>query len=158
VNKPLGIRIPYSAIPMAALGVGALVGFALAALWHEAYRDRRDPVEPDSPDAGGRRWPRHHRGPADAYRGSACRRRHWARARHRRAVTRRHPGPPSCFEGEFDFGVPQFQVIHLPVLIAATAGFTLVLARAALRPRAARRTDLAGGGRLQRSWWRSGRG
>jgi hypothetical protein len=40
----------------------------------------------------------------------------------------------SCFEGEFDFGVPQFQVIFLPVLIAAAGGFTLVLARAALGP------------------------
>ena len=37
-------------------------------------------------------------------------------------------------QGEFDFGVPQFQVLYLPILIALAAGFTLVLARTALGP------------------------
>ena len=40
----------------------------------------------------------------------------------------------SCFEGEFAFGVPQFQVLYLPVLIAAATAFTLVVARVALGP------------------------
>jgi len=38
----------------------------------------------------------------------------------------------TIFQGEFDFGVPQFQVVYLPVLIAAAAGFALVLARLAM--------------------------
>jgi hypothetical protein len=38
----------------------------------------------------------------------------------------------TIFQGEFDFGVPQFQVVYLPVLIAAVAGFVLVLARLAM--------------------------
>jgi len=35
----------------------------------------------------------------------------------------------STFQGEFDFGVPQFQLIFHPLLIMFAAGFTLVLAR-----------------------------
>ncbi|MFN2606330.1 MAG: hypothetical protein ABR511_00335 [Acidimicrobiales bacterium] len=38
----------------------------------------------------------------------------------------------TIFQGEFDFGVPQFQVLLLPVLVAAAAGFALVLARLAM--------------------------
>ncbi|HEX2063047.1 MAG TPA: hypothetical protein VHE80_01360, partial [Acidimicrobiales bacterium] len=40
----------------------------------------------------------------------------------------------STVQGEFDFGVPQFQVAYLPILIAAAAGFSLALARVALGP------------------------
>jgi hypothetical protein len=35
----------------------------------------------------------------------------------------------STFQGEFDFGVPQFQMIFQPMLIALAAGITLVCAR-----------------------------
>ena len=35
----------------------------------------------------------------------------------------------STFQGEFDFGVPQFQLIFHPMLIMLAAGFTLVIAR-----------------------------
>ena len=38
----------------------------------------------------------------------------------------------STAQGEFDFGVPQFQVLFLPLLIAAAAGLGLVLARLAM--------------------------
>jgi hypothetical protein len=40
----------------------------------------------------------------------------------------------STAQGEFDFGVPQFQVLYLPLLIAAAAGLGLVLARLAMGP------------------------
>lgn len=40
----------------------------------------------------------------------------------------------SLVQGEFDFGVPQFQVLFLPILVALAAGFALVLARVALGP------------------------
>ena len=40
----------------------------------------------------------------------------------------------SVFLGEFDYGVPQFQLVFLPILLAAAAGFTLVFARIALGP------------------------
>jgi hypothetical protein len=38
----------------------------------------------------------------------------------------------SAFQGEFDFGVPQFQALYLPVLFALVTGFGLVLVRLAL--------------------------
>jgi hypothetical protein len=138
-KAPVGIRIqdvriPYSAIPMAALGLGALGSFPLDALWHQAYGLD---VTLWSPThlmmVGG---------------GGLATIATWLML-----VEGRPAGRPtllgrgilalvlgailvgvSCFEGEFDFGVPQFQVIFFPVLIAAAAGFTLVLARVALGP------------------------
>jgi hypothetical protein len=125
---------------MAALGVGALVGFALDALWHEAYRidvTLWSPTHLMLVGGGGL--------PTIAVRLILIEGRPAGRATAPgRAIAALSLGAIlvglSCFEGEFDFGVPQFQVIYLPVLIAATAGFALVLARAALGPRAARRT------------------
>ena len=40
----------------------------------------------------------------------------------------------STFQGEFDFGVPQFQLIYHPLLIMLAAGVTLVAARVWLGP------------------------
>jgi hypothetical protein len=36
---------------------------------------------------------------------------------------------PSTFQAEFDFGVPQFQLLYQPILIAFAAGLSLVAAR-----------------------------
>jgi hypothetical protein len=132
--RMLGARIPYSAIVMAALGVGALVGFPLDALWHEAYGidvTLWSPTHLMLVGGGGLGtiavWLMLMEG-RPAGRATTL----------GRAIAALSLGAIlvglSCFEGEFDFGVPQFQVIYLPVLIAATAGFTLVLARAALGP------------------------
>jgi hypothetical protein len=38
----------------------------------------------------------------------------------------------TIYQGEFDFGVPQFQVVYLPILIAAAGALALVLGRLAL--------------------------
>jgi hypothetical protein len=130
----LGVRIPYSAMPMAALGVGALVGFPLDALWHEAYGidvTLWSPTHLMLVGGGGLAtiavWLMLMEG-RPAGRATVL----------GRGIAALSLGAIlvglSCFEGEFDFGVPQFQVIYLPVLIAATAGFTLVLARVALGP------------------------
>jgi hypothetical protein len=43
----------------------------------------------------------------------------------------------STFQAEFDFGVPQFQLLFQPVLIAFAAGCALVCARSLLGPRGA---------------------
>ena len=40
----------------------------------------------------------------------------------------------SAVQAEFDFGVPQFQALYLPLLIVVAAGMALVLARLALGP------------------------
>ena len=130
----LGVRIPYSAMPMAALGVGALVGFPLDALWHEAYGidvTLWSPTHLMLVGGGGLAtiavWLMLMEG-RPAGRATVL----------GRGIAALSLGAIlvglSCFEGEFDFGVPQFQVIYLPVLIAATAGFTVVLARTALGP------------------------
>jgi hypothetical protein len=130
----LGVRIPYSAMPMAALGVGALVGFPLDALWHEAYGidvTLWSPTHLMLVGGGGLAtiavWLMLMEG-RPAGRATVL----------GRGIAALSLGAIlvglSCFEGEFDFGVPQFQVISLPVLIATTASFTLVLARTALGP------------------------
>jgi hypothetical protein len=130
----LGLCIPYSAIAMGALGVGALIGFPLDALWHQAYGidvTLWSPTHLMLVGGGGlatiATWLMLIEG------------RPTGRATLLgRAIVVLALGAVlvglSCFQGEFDFGVPQFQVLYLPVLIAAAAGFTLVLARAALGP------------------------
>ncbi len=40
----------------------------------------------------------------------------------------------STFQAEFDFGVPQFQLLYQPILIAFAAGLALVAARSVLGP------------------------
>jgi len=130
----MGLRVPYSAVPMAALGVGALVGFPLDAMWHEAYGidvTLWSPTHLMLVGGGGLGtiavWLMLMEG-RPAGRATVL----------GRGIAALSLGAIlvglSCFEGEFDFGVPQFQVIYLPVLIAATAGCTLVLARATLGP------------------------
>jgi hypothetical protein len=138
-EAPVGIRIqdvriPYSAIPMAALGIGALGSFPLDALWHQAYGldvTLWSPTHLMMVGGGGlatiATWLMLVEG-RPAGRATLLGRGIVALALGAILVGL------SCFEGEFDFGVPQFQVIYFPVLIAAAAGFALVLARAALGP------------------------
>ncbi len=128
------LRIPYSALPMAALGIGAMVGFPLDALWHQAYGldvTLWSPTHLMMVGGGGlatiATWLMLVEG-RPAGRPTLLGRGILALALGAILVG------VSCFEGEFDFGVPQFQVIFFPVLIAAAAGFTLVLARVALGP------------------------
>jgi hypothetical protein len=129
-----GVRIPYSAVPMFALGVGALVSFPLDALWHEAYGldvTLWSPTHLMLVGGGGLAtiptWLMLVEG-RPAGRTTLLGRGIAALALGAILVAL------SCFQGEFDFGVPQFQVLYLPVLIAAAAAFTLVVARAALGP------------------------
>jgi hypothetical protein len=138
-DAPVGIRIqdvriPYSAIPMAALGLGALGSFPLDALWHQAYGldvTLWSPTHLMMVGGGGlatiATWLMLVEGRPTG-RATLLGRGILALALGAILVGL------SCFEGEFDFGVPQFQVIYLPVLIAAAGTFTLVLARAALGP------------------------
>ena len=96
-----------------------------------AVRPGRDPVGPDAPDADRRR--RH----VARRHGRAARRRARGRRRVRAsAQTLRKVGLMgglliglSTFQGEFDFGVPQFRMVFHPLLIAFAAAFALVAAR-----------------------------
>jgi hypothetical protein len=132
--RVLGIRIPYSARALAALGAGGLAGFPLDNLWHEAYGIDVTLWSPTHLQL--------------VLGGSLATIPTWLMLVEGRPAQRpRLLGRGilaltlgailvgvSTVQGEFDFGVPQFQVIYLPILIAAAAGFTLVLARAALGP------------------------
>ncbi len=127
-----GARIPYSALALGALGAGAVAGFPLDELWHAAYGVDVTMWGPThllmiggasfSPIA---LWLMQTEAGPDANRS-------------RFAVIRRTllAGAVliglSTFQGEFDFGVPQFQQLYHPVLIATAAAVGLVAAREAL--------------------------
>ncbi|MDP9071196.1 MAG: hypothetical protein M3N68_07900, partial [Actinomycetota bacterium] len=126
------LRVPWSAVVLAVLGLGGLAGFPLDALWHDAFGIDITLWSPTHLVlvAGGSLAP------------TAL----WLMLAEARPRTR----PTllgkvvevivfgsvltgmSAFQGEFDFGVPQFQVLYLPVLVAIGAGFALVLARISL--------------------------
>jgi hypothetical protein len=131
------LRVPYSALPMLAMAGTALVGFALDDEWHRTYGID---VTLWSPThlmmiAGGTfanftvaLFP---------VEGGALDGRPRA-LRLRRVMML--GGVLLGFSGfllEFDFGVPQWQALSEPLLIAITAGVGLVAARAALGPGAA---------------------
>ena len=128
------LRIPWSAVLLTALGLGGVVAFPLDAMWHDAY------------GVDVTLWsPPHIQLVAAGSLGTiAC----WLMA----AEGRAHAEPTvlgrgihvlaagtvlvgmSTLQAEFDFGVPQFQVLYLPVLIMIGAGFTLLAARMGLGP------------------------
>ena len=127
-----GFRIPFSALALGALGAGAIAGFPLDELWHGAY------------GVDVTMWgPTHllmiggasfcpialllmltEAGP-DANSGA------FARVR-RTALAGAVLIGLSTFQGEFDFGVPQFQQLYHPVLISLAASIALIAARVTL--------------------------
>ncbi|HEX8770828.1 MAG TPA: hypothetical protein VF711_08680, partial [Acidimicrobiales bacterium] len=125
-------RIPWSAMLLFALGAGGIAAFPLDALWHDAYGidvTLWSPTHLQLVSGGalstiaallmlaeGRRFGR----PNMLGRGI------YALAAGTILVGL------STYQGEFDFGAPQFQVLYLPILVMAAAGITLVLARIAL--------------------------
>ena len=128
------LRVPYSGLPMLAMAGTALVGFALDDQWHQAYGID---VTLWSPThlmmiAGGTftnftvaLFPVE--GGALDGRPSAL--------RVRRVMMMGGLLLGFCgFLLEFDFGVPQWQAIYEPLIIAITAGLALVAARTALGP------------------------
>ncbi|MGI9033712.1 MAG: hypothetical protein ACR2HY_08545 [Acidimicrobiales bacterium] len=126
------VRLPLPALLLALFGFGGVAAFPLDALWHKAYGIDVTLWSPTHLQlmAGGALatlaiWlliaevlPGSH--PTALGRGI-----------HALAAGASLAGL-TIFQGEFDFGVPQFQVVALPVLVAAAAGFVLVLARLAL--------------------------
>ena len=128
------VRVPLPAVLLTVLGIGGVAAFPLDALWHEAY------------GVDVTLWSPTH---LQLMTGGAlatlavwlllAQARPWARPTalgngiHALAAGAALTGL-SIYQGEFDFGGPQFQVVFLPILIAAAAGFVLVLARLALGP------------------------
>jgi hypothetical protein len=136
-------RVPYAALPLGVMAGGALAGFPLDDLWHRTYGIDVTLWSPTHltmiggaalstfavallpVEAGARAGGRSLGGELDV-------------GRPRRALLL--GGlllALSVFQLEYDFGVPQWQMVYQPLLIAIAAGIGLVAARAALGPWAA---------------------
>jgi hypothetical protein len=133
VGLRLGIlRIPYGALALGALGFGALCGFPLDDMWHKAY------------GVDVTMWgPTHLLMIGGASFSPLALWLLLTEAGPNVKTTRLIAGRRvalassvliglSTFQGEFDFGVPQFQQLYHPVLIALAASIALVAAREAL--------------------------
>lgn len=132
VDTPLrlgGVRVPYSMLPLFLLGSGALTGFPLDELWHARYGVDVTMWSPThmllilgASLSGIAAWlvlAEARVSPTDG---------RWARAIHVVAGGLAFAGLTSA-QGEFDFGVPQFQQIFHPVLVTGAAAFGLVAIR-----------------------------
>ena len=127
-----GERMPRSALTLAVIGAGAVIAFPIDDLWHRAYGldlTLWSPPHLQLITGGALATLAVLMLLAEAL----------PRARPTlvgRAVLVIAAGAAltglSVFQAEFDFGVPQFQLVYLPVLVAAAGGFTLVLVRIAL--------------------------
>ncbi|HET9443066.1 MAG TPA: hypothetical protein VFO65_07065, partial [Acidimicrobiales bacterium] len=132
--RALGARVPWSAVVLAALGFGGVAAFPLDNLWHEAYGIDVTLWSPTHLQlvAGGSLAPialwlmlrEANREAEPTLLG------HGIHALLLGAVL----AGMSTFMGEFDFGVPQFQVGYFPLLVGVAAGFSLVFARLAFGP------------------------
>jgi hypothetical protein len=125
-------RIPYSMIALGLLGGSALAGFPLDDLWHHFYGIDVTMWSPThllmivgaslSPVATWLALAEAKVSPANGP---------WARGLHVTVAICSLLGLAST-QGEFEFGVPQFQQLYHPILIALAAGLALSAARLVL--------------------------
>ena len=120
------LHVPWSAVLLVALGLGGVTAFGFDAMWHEAY------------GVDVTLWsPPHIQLVVSGSLGTIAL---WLML----AEARPYAEPTllgksihvltagtilvgmSTLQGEFDYGVPQFQVLYLPILIMIAAGFTLM--------------------------------
>jgi len=128
----LGLRIPWSALALGFLGIAGLAAFPIDVAWHKAYGldvTLWSPSHLQLVSAGSFGTIAVWLMIAEGLPGSTPTL--LGRGIHTLAAGATLVGM-STFQGEFDLGVPQFQLLYLPVLIAAAAGFALILARLAL--------------------------
>lgn len=132
--RVIGVQIPWSATVLGALGIGAVVAFPLDNLWHIAYGIDITLWSPTHLQliAGGSLgpmavWLMIREGQREPASSSTL----LGRAIEVLSFGAILTGL-STFQGEFDFGVPQFQVLYQPLLIVIAAGTALVAARVAL--------------------------
>src|SRR5919108_1293705 len=128
------LRVPWSMLPLAALGAAAVGGFPLDELWHRTYGIDVTMWSPThmimilgASFTGAAIWlvlAEAGVSPGDSA---------WARAAHVLAGSLTLLGLTAP-QGEFDFGVPQFQQIFHPLLVTVAAGFALVAIRLVLGP------------------------
>ncbi|MBW3547665.1 MAG: hypothetical protein KY452_05970 [Actinobacteria bacterium] len=129
-----GVQVPWSAMALGALGLGGLAGFPLDELWHRAFGidvTLWSPTHLMLVGGGGT-------APIALWLMLAEGRGQAAPTVLGRLVSFIVAGAVltglTVHQGEFDFGVPQFQVLYLPLLVAAAGGFALVASRLALGP------------------------
>lgn len=128
------VRVPWSMIPMTLLGASAVAGFPLDDLWHRAYGIDVTMWSPThllmivgaslSPIASWLALAEAGVKPSDG---------RWARGVHVAVASLVLLGLSSV-QGEFAFGVPQFQQLYHPILVMLAGGLALVAARVALGP------------------------
>ncbi len=136
------VRIPWTALTLAAFGIGGAAAFPFDVMWHDAYGVDVTLWSPSHLQL--------------VFGGSLATVVLWMMCREGRPYSPTMLGRGilatimgatlvglSTVQGEFDFGVPQFQVLYLPILIAAAAGLGLVLGRLALGPWGAVKTVVA---------------
>lgn len=129
-----GLRVPWSMLPLGALGIGAVSGFPMDEVWHQAFGVDVTMWSPTHmlmimgasftglagwlvlADTGIR--PSHSR---------------WAAFLHGLAAWLTLQGLVAS-QGEFSFGVPQFAQVFQPMLISLAAGIGLVAIRLVLGP------------------------
>jgi len=127
------VVIPYSSLPLLFLGGGAVVGFPLDDLWHTIYGVDVTMWSPTHLTMiGGAVFSSFAFSLmlAEGLRGGRTLAR-WGRLMPRLTVGS-IISALTAFELEFDLGVPQWQQLYHPVLIAAAAGIGFCAARAAL--------------------------
>ena len=125
-------RIPWSAVLLAVIGGGAVTGFPLDDMWHGAYGIDVTMWGPThlimiggASVATVAQWFVLAEGGVRPVRGTNGFRAH-------AIVAGASLAGLSALQGEFDFGVPQFQLLYHPVLIMVVAGIGLVAARIVL--------------------------
>jgi hypothetical protein len=129
-----GLRVPWSTIPLGLLGASAVLGFPLDDLWHARYGIDVTMWSPThmlmivgASLSGLASWL------VLAEAGVTPRQSAWARGVHVVAAWLTLQGLVAS-QGEFSFGVPQFQQLYLPVLICLAAGFAIVAGRLVMGP------------------------
>ncbi|MGH2723983.1 MAG: hypothetical protein ACRDI0_06895 [Actinomycetota bacterium] len=128
------LRVPWSALPLLLLGMGAMAGFPLDELWHRFYGvdvTLWGPTHLLMVGGGALApialWLVLAEAAVDPRSGRV------PRLLHGTVAVATLTGL-SAFQAEFDFGVPQFQLLYQPVLILGAAGVALTSARIVLGP------------------------
>ena len=128
-------RVPWSAIPLGVLGLTAVAGFPLDEMWHASYGVDVTMWSPThlimilgaslSPLGA---WLALAEAGVHARGGATKHERVAATVAHGLCAWMTLAGLSSAL-GEFEFGVPQFQQLYHPVLVALVGGFALTAAR-----------------------------
>jgi hypothetical protein len=129
-----GFRVPWSMLPLGALGVGAVSGFPMDEIWHGAYGVDVTMWSPThmlmilgASFTGLAGWL------VMADTGVLPRSNRWARFLHGFAAWLTLQGLVAS-QGEFSFGVPQFPQVFHPLLVSMAAAMGLVAIRIVLGP------------------------